>query len=64
MKLVYDAKLRQTCSFCRRKLPYSDFYKDSTRPRGIQSRCKDCQTKNYLGKPARQVNELMKSWRR
>lgn len=30
------------CPACFRKLPFSDFYKDSHRPDGLRNRCKEC----------------------
>ena len=32
-----------TCSACKQEKPLSDFAKRSDRPRGVQSRCKECQ---------------------
>lgn len=36
--------LTHTCYLCKMEKPYSDFHKSSGKPKGIQNRCKKCNT--------------------
>lgn len=44
----------KVCSRCKQTLPFSDYWKDSSNPRGVQSDCKACnyaKHKAYLANP-------------